>query len=86
MIVPRIGIPRMQKFQCQPLFLAVLQSIEPDMVYAGYDNTQPDTSASLLTSLNELGERQLVRVVKWAKVLPGKTVTLFKRCVFMLDL
>ncbi|XP_055500143.1 androgen receptor-like isoform X1 [Leucoraja erinacea] len=70
-IVPRIGIPRMQKFQCQPLFLAVLQSIEPDMVYAGYDNTQPDTSASLLTSLNELGERQLVRVVKWAKVLPG---------------
>ncbi|XP_072361908.1 androgen receptor isoform X2 [Scyliorhinus torazame] len=70
-IVPRIGVPRMQKFQCQPLFLAVLQSIEPDMVYAGYDNTQPDTSASLLTSLNELGERQLVRVVKWAKVLPG---------------
>ncbi|XP_048461409.1 androgen receptor-like isoform X2 [Rhincodon typus] len=70
-IIPRIGVPRMQKFQCQPLFLAVLQSIEPDMVYAGYDNTQPDTSASLLTSLNELGERQLVRVVKWAKVLPG---------------
>uniref|UniRef100_UPI00398EEF56 androgen receptor isoform X2 n=1 Tax=Pristiophorus japonicus TaxID=55135 RepID=UPI00398EEF56 len=70
-IVPRIGVPRMQTFQCQPLFLAVLQSIEPDMVYAGYDNTQPDTSASLLTSLNELGERQLVRVVKWAKVLPG---------------
>ncbi|XP_043560984.1 androgen receptor [Chiloscyllium plagiosum] len=70
-IVPRIGVPRMQKFQCQPLFLAVLQSIEPDMVYAGYDNTQPDTSTSLLTSLNELGERQLVRVVKWAKVLPG---------------
>ncbi|XP_069748822.1 androgen receptor isoform X1 [Narcine bancroftii] len=71
MISPRIGIPRMQKFQCQPLFLAVLQSIEPDMVYAGHDNTQPDTSASLLTSLNELGERQLVRVVKWAKFLPG---------------
>ncbi|XP_059832790.1 androgen receptor isoform X1 [Hypanus sabinus] len=71
MIVPRISVPRMQNFQCQPIFLAVLQSIEPDMVYAGYDNTQPDTSTSLLTSLNELGERQLVRVVKWAKVLPG---------------
>ncbi|XP_051878311.1 androgen receptor isoform X2 [Pristis pectinata] len=71
MIAPRIGVPRMQKFQCQPLFLAVLQSIEPDVVYSGYDNTRPDTSASLLTSLNELGERQLVRVVKWAKVLPG---------------
>nr|7RAF_A Chain A, Ancestral androgen receptor [Escherichia phage EcSzw-2] len=54
-----------------PIFLSVLQSIEPEVVYAGYDNTQPDTSASLLTSLNELGERQLVRVVKWAKALPG---------------
>ncbi|XP_072127045.1 androgen receptor isoform X2 [Mobula birostris] len=71
MIVPRINIPRMQKFQCQPIFLAVLQSIEPDVVYAGHDNTQPDTSTGLLTSLNELGERQLVHVVKWAKVLPG---------------
>ncbi|XP_042196675.1 androgen receptor isoform X1 [Callorhinchus milii] len=70
-VIPRMGIPRMQKFQCQPLFLSVLQVIEPDMVYAGYDNTQPDTSSSLLTSLNELGERQLVHFVKWAKVLPG---------------
>lgn len=52
--------------------LSVLQTIEPALVNAGYDHSQPDSPASLLTSLNELGERQLVSVVRWAKALPGK--------------
>lgn len=43
------------------------------MVNAGHDYGQPDSAATLLTSLNELGERQLVKVVKWAKGLPGRT-------------
>ncbi|XP_053179265.1 androgen receptor-like [Scomber japonicus] len=51
--------------------LSVLQSIEPAVVNAGHDPAQPDSSASLLTSLNELGERQLVTVVRWAKAMPG---------------
>ncbi|XP_051902627.1 androgen receptor [Hippocampus zosterae] len=55
----------------QLVFLNILESIEPEMVNAGYDYCQPDTAATLLTSLNELGERQLVKVVKWAKGLPG---------------
>lgn len=46
-------------------------SIEPDMIYAGHDNTKPDTSSSLLTCLNQLAERQLLSVVKWSKSLPG---------------
>ncbi|XP_037124887.1 androgen receptor-like [Syngnathus acus] len=53
------------------VFFNVLESIEPEVVNAGHDYCQPDTAASLLTSLNELGERQLVKVVKWAKGLPG---------------
>nr|XP_014340971.1 PREDICTED: androgen receptor [Latimeria chalumnae] len=65
------GIPRMESFQTQPLFLNILEVIEPIVVFAGHDNSQPDTAACLLTSLNELGERQLVHVVKWAKALPG---------------
>lgn len=50
----------------------VLERIEPLVVNAGHDPSQPDSAASLLTSLNQLGERQLVSVVKWAKGVPGK--------------
>ncbi|XP_049600754.1 progesterone receptor-like [Syngnathus scovelli] len=51
--------------------LNVLQDIEPGVVNAGHDPALPDSAASLLTSLNELGERQLVTVVRWAKAIPG---------------
>ncbi|XP_071400340.1 progesterone receptor-like isoform X1 [Centroberyx affinis] len=51
--------------------LSILQAIEPAVVNAGHDHAQPDSSTSLLSSLNELGERQLVSVVRWAKALPG---------------
>ncbi|XP_018530974.1 androgen receptor isoform X1 [Lates calcarifer] len=51
--------------------LSILQAIEPAVVNAGHDQAQPDSPASLLTSLNELGERQLVTVVRWAKAIPG---------------
>lgn len=67
----QIDIVRMEVFQNQPVFLNVLEAIEPDTVFAGHDNRLPDSSANLLTSLNELGERQMVLMVKWAKGLPG---------------
>ncbi|XP_076878774.1 progesterone receptor-like [Brachyhypopomus gauderio] len=51
--------------------LSILARIEPAPVNAGHDPAQPDSADSLLTSLNELGERQLVTVVKWAKGVPG---------------
>ncbi|XP_061420049.1 mineralocorticoid receptor-like [Lethenteron reissneri] len=54
-----------------PSILSILQLIEPEVVYAGFDNSRPMTANYLLTSLNRLCERQLVPVVKWAKVLPG---------------
>ncbi|KAL6098989.1 ar [Pungitius sinensis] len=64
---PKSGL----NFNTQMVFLNILESIEPEVVNAGHDYGQPDSAASLLTSLNELGERQLVKVVKWAKGLPG---------------
>ncbi|KAM9356842.1 progesterone receptor-like [Symphorus nematophorus] len=64
-----LGIPPTMR-SCLSL-LSVLQSIEPALVNAGHDHAQPDSPASLLTSLNELGERQLVTVVRWAKAIPG---------------
>lgn len=63
-------------FSSQVVFLNILESIEPEVVNAGHDYCQPDSAATLLTSLNELGERQLVKVVKWAKGLPGRTLLL----------
>lgn len=64
-----MGIPPTLR-SCLSL-LSLLQSIEPAVVNAGHDPAQPDSSVSLLTSLNELGERQLVTVVRWAKAIPG---------------
>ncbi|KAM6923485.1 progesterone receptor-like [Xenentodon cancila] len=64
-----LGIPPTPR-SCLSL-LSILQSIEPAVVNAGHDPAEPDSPASLLTSLNELGERQLVTVVRWAKAIPG---------------
>ncbi|XP_039669296.1 progesterone receptor-like isoform X2 [Perca fluviatilis] len=64
-----LGIPPTVR-SCISL-LSVLQAIEPALVNAGHDHGLPDSPASLLTSLNELGERQLVTVVHWAKAIPG---------------
>lgn len=68
---PNMSIPQLEGYSCQPIFLNVLEAIEPMVVCSGHDNNQPDSFALLLSSLNELGERQLVHVVKWAKALPG---------------
>ncbi|XP_060693229.1 progesterone receptor-like [Hemiscyllium ocellatum] len=51
--------------------VSVLEMIEPDLLYAGYDSSLPDTPNRLLTGLNNLGGLQMVSVVKWAKGLPG---------------
>uniref|UniRef100_A0A8B9X651 Androgen receptor n=22 Tax=Boreoeutheria TaxID=1437010 RepID=A0A8B9X651_BOSMU len=67
----KLTVSHIEGYECQPIFLNVLEAIEPGVVCAGHDNNQPDSFAALLSSLNELGERQLVHVVKWAKALPG---------------
>ncbi|KAM9321167.1 progesterone receptor [Gastrophryne carolinensis] len=70
-LTQRISTGSAQEIQLIPELLQILQSIEPEVVYAGYDNTQPQTSSSLLCSLNQLCERQMLCVVKWSKSLPG---------------
>nr|XP_057934706.1 androgen receptor-like isoform X2 [Doryrhamphus excisus] len=66
-ISPKLSL----NFNSHVVFRNILESIEPEVVNAGHDYGQPDSAVTLLTSLNELGERQLVHVVKWAKRLPG---------------
>ncbi|XP_072467391.1 progesterone receptor isoform X1 [Notamacropus eugenii] len=70
-LTQRITFSPNQEIQLFPPLINLLLSIEPDVIYAGYDNTKPETSSSLLTSLNHLAERQLLSVVKWSKSLPG---------------
>ncbi|XP_062998141.1 androgen receptor-like [Elgaria multicarinata webbii] len=64
-------VSHVASLECQPIFLNLLEATEPGMDCVSHDNNQPDFFAALLTSLNGLGERQLLHVVKWAKALLG---------------
>ncbi|XP_043925085.1 glucocorticoid receptor isoform X2 [Protopterus annectens] len=57
--------------QLTPTIINLLEVIEPDVIYAGYDSTSPDSSSRLMSAMNTLGGRQVVAAVKWAKTLPG---------------
>ncbi|XP_072257007.1 glucocorticoid receptor isoform X2 [Pyxicephalus adspersus] len=57
--------------QLTPTLISLLEAIEPEVLYSGYDGTLPETAWRLMSSLNMLGGRQVVSVVKWAKAIPG---------------
>ncbi|CDR00629.1 unnamed protein product, partial [Oncorhynchus mykiss] len=68
-------MPGLNELQLSPQIISILESIEPEVVYSGYDNSQPDMPHLLLNSLNRLCDRQLLWIVRWSKSLPGnKTV------------
>ncbi|XP_056622133.1 progesterone receptor isoform X1 [Triplophysa dalaica] len=60
-----------RELQLSPQMISILESIEPQVVYSGYDNSQPEVPNLLLNSLNRLCERQLLWIVRWSKSLPG---------------
>ncbi|KAG5269478.1 hypothetical protein AALO_G00202460 [Alosa alosa] len=64
-------MPSLRELQLSPQIISILDSIEPEVVYSGFDNSQPDMPNQLLNSLNRLCERQLLRIVRWSKSLPG---------------
>ncbi|XP_070761726.1 progesterone receptor isoform X2 [Enoplosus armatus] len=64
-------IPGIREVQLSQQILNILENIEPEVMYSGYDNTQPDVAHLLLNSLNRLCEKQLLWIVKWSKSLPG---------------
>ncbi|KAM4749523.1 glucocorticoid receptor isoform 1-T2 [Rhinophrynus dorsalis] len=57
--------------QLTPTLISLLEVIEPEVLYSGYDSSLPDTTWRLMSSLNMLGGRQVVSAVKWAKAIPG---------------
>lgn len=67
-----------------PSPVKILESIEPEIVYAGYDSSKPDTAEYLLSTLNRLAGKQMIQVVKWAKILPGRTMR--RLVTFLFDL
>nr|XP_019943490.1 PREDICTED: progesterone receptor [Paralichthys olivaceus] len=64
-------IPGIREVQLSQQIINILENIEPDVMYSGYDNSQSDVPHLLLTSLNRLCEKQLLWIVKWSKSLPG---------------
>lgn len=61
--------------QLTPTLVSLLEVIEPEVLYSGYDSSLPDSSWRILSTLNMLGGRQVVAAVKWAKAIPGKAQT-----------
>ncbi|XP_057588219.1 glucocorticoid receptor isoform X3 [Hippopotamus amphibius kiboko] len=57
--------------QLTPTLVSLLEVIEPEVMYAGYDSSVPDTTWRIMTTLNMLGGRQVIAAVKWAKAIPG---------------
>ncbi|XP_077104441.1 progesterone receptor [Siphateles boraxobius] len=64
-------MPTIRELQLSPQMISILESIEPQVVYSGYDSSQPELPHLLLNSLNRLCERQLLWIVRWSKSLPG---------------
>lgn len=58
--------------QLTPTLVSLLEVIEPEVLYAGYDSSIPDSAWRIMTTLNMLGGRQVIAAVKWAKAIPGK--------------
>ncbi|XP_060036200.1 glucocorticoid receptor isoform X2 [Erinaceus europaeus] len=57
--------------QLTPTLVSLLEVIEPEVLYSGYDSSIPDTTWRIMTTLNMLGGRQVIAAVKWAKAIPG---------------
>ncbi|NP_001182120.1 glucocorticoid receptor [Equus caballus] len=57
--------------QLTPTLVSLLEVIEPEVLYAGYDSSIPDSTWRIMTTLNMLGGRQVIAAVKWAKAIPG---------------
>ncbi|XP_052387847.1 progesterone receptor [Carassius gibelio] len=64
-------MPAIRELQLSPQMISILENIEPQVVYSGYDSSQPELPHLLLNSLNRLCERQLLWIVRWSKSLPG---------------
>ncbi|KAM6933031.1 progesterone receptor [Xenentodon cancila] len=64
-------IPSIHEMQLSQQIINILENIEPEIVYSGYDSSQPEVPHLLLNSLNRLCEKQLLWIVKWSKALPG---------------
>uniref|UniRef100_A0A8C6S8I2 Progesterone receptor n=1 Tax=Neogobius melanostomus TaxID=47308 RepID=A0A8C6S8I2_9GOBI len=71
LISPSLMFPSHLAMPGDNQIISILENIEPETVYSGYDASQPEVPHLLLNSLNKLCERQLLWIVKWSKTLPG---------------
>ncbi|MEQ2175567.1 hypothetical protein GOODEAATRI_019159, partial [Goodea atripinnis] len=66
-------VPSIHEIQLSQQIINILENIEPEIVYSGYDSSQPEVHHLLLNSLNRLCEKQLLWIIKWSKSLPGNS-------------
>lgn len=64
-------IPGIREVHLSHPIAGILENIEPETVYAEYDASHSMVPHQLLSSLNRLCEKQLLRIVRWSKSLPG---------------
>lgn len=54
-------------------FITRIMEAEPPDIYLMEDMKKPFTEASMMMSLTNLADKELVLMISWAKKIPGKT-------------
>lgn len=55
-------------------FISRIMEAEPPDIYLMEDLKKPFTQASMMMSLTNLADKELVLMISWAKKIPGKSV------------
>lgn len=58
-------------------FISRIMEAEPPEIYLMEDLKKPFTESSMMMSLTNLADKELVLMISWAKKIPGKIKKLF---------
>lgn len=59
-------------------FISRIMEAEPPEIYLMEDMKKPFTEASMMMSLTNLADKELVLMISWAKKIPGKKMNRFE--------
>lgn len=61
-------------------FISRIMEAEPPEIYLMEELKKPFTEASMMMSLTNLADKELVLMISWAKKIPGKIIRSSDRC------
>lgn len=67
-------------------FISRIMEAEPPEIYLMEDLKKPFTETSMMMSLTNLADKELVLMISWAKKIPGKRATGWKPALFVWSL